>query len=287
MSAFSIQQLAHLVCGELRFGLMPPLGGAHEPVGRLVPAGSRIEKNDVVVYGVDQKGCASSADRSWGEEAYFQGALGVIANHPVCPWSGCFSLHVADPSAATLLLGQAAELSREVPLLAVLDEGEDASIHRLLRQRFELTHVGNPTQHQGGLSLRMASTEVVPDLLWQTLQDRDDAPFALRLLRNRDAASAQFLCHSDVVVVSAGARCELVENVLSASRESCTIICGAVGEDVRRLLRNHHQTGHRVIWAPRESSACRAESVRRVAQLAWDAIQSRLHYPEIHSCLCA
>ncbi len=90
----SIRDVTELVGGRLQFGPMPPLDGNRETIGRILPTCQNVRPRDVVLWGQDQepKDC-------FLEEAYAQGALGIIAQRPVTPWAGRFSLAVADARA--------------------------------------------------------------------------------------------------------------------------------------------------------------------------------------------
>ena len=108
----SIQEIAELLGGQLRFGPMPPLDSIYQPVQRIVPTCQNVRRGDVVLWcgAFDQKSDRQSDTRQTGEpttdaecfleEAFMRGALGVIAKRDVAPWPGCFCLQVDDPNEA-------------------------------------------------------------------------------------------------------------------------------------------------------------------------------------------
>lgn len=87
----SIRDVTELVGGRLQFGPMPPVDGNLETIGRILPTCQSVRPRDVVLWCHDQvpKDC-------FLEEAFARGALGVIAERPVAPWPGRFSLTVTN-----------------------------------------------------------------------------------------------------------------------------------------------------------------------------------------------
>ena len=89
----TIGELAQLVGGELQMASMPPLGGKHEPAGRVVGRLSQVQPGDVFAAAEDVD-CAV-------EEAYARGASGVIVERlPMVPWAGRYVIRVADAEVA-------------------------------------------------------------------------------------------------------------------------------------------------------------------------------------------
>ncbi len=87
----SIRDVTELVGGRLQFGPMPPLDGKLETIGRVLPTCQNVKPRDVVLW------CQNQQSRDcFLEEAYARGALGIIAQRPVTPWAGRFSLTVDD-----------------------------------------------------------------------------------------------------------------------------------------------------------------------------------------------
>ncbi|MCA9270291.1 MAG: hypothetical protein KDA41_17540 [Planctomycetales bacterium] len=93
MIGLCIQDLADIVGGRLRLADMPPLGGASEPVRRVVLHVDEVQPGDVLLA------LPNSAASQPGavEAAYARGACGVIAaGRPLAPWPGAFSIDVDD-----------------------------------------------------------------------------------------------------------------------------------------------------------------------------------------------
>lgn len=81
----------------MHLGMMPPLGGGFEPIGRVVVDVTDVQPGDVFweIQPASQ-GIAARAD-----QAFAQGALGaVVAGRHVEPWAGKFSVAVEDASSA-------------------------------------------------------------------------------------------------------------------------------------------------------------------------------------------
>jgi hypothetical protein len=115
----SVGDLAHVLGGCLNLGTMPPLGGAWEPVGRLIAAGQRIQSGDVVMVGIDQmrNGRGQPLGAVQATCAFAGGALGVISTRGfVEPWAGRFSLYVDDATALGVALNRAVARGWLVPL---------------------------------------------------------------------------------------------------------------------------------------------------------------------------
>lgn len=95
----SIRELNEILGGQLRFGSMPPLGGALETIGRVVHDVTEVKERDVVVF-------TNGHDRSdfFAEAAFAKGALGVIANRFVTAWDGTFVIRVPQVHAALIRL---------------------------------------------------------------------------------------------------------------------------------------------------------------------------------------
>lgn len=87
----SIRDVRELVGGRLQFGPMPPLDGNLETIRRILPTCQNVKPRDVVLWCQDQQ-----PRDCFLEEAYARGALGIIAQRPVTPWAGRFSLTVED-----------------------------------------------------------------------------------------------------------------------------------------------------------------------------------------------
>ena len=87
----SIRDVTELVGGQLQFGPMPPLDGNLETIGRILPNCQNVKPRDVVLWCQDQQ-----PRDCFLEEAYARGGLGIIAQRPVTPWAGRFSLLVDD-----------------------------------------------------------------------------------------------------------------------------------------------------------------------------------------------
>lgn len=104
----TIAELAALVGGELQLASMPPLGGTHEPAGRIVSRLSEVQAGDVY---------AAADDVDYAvEEAYARGACGVIVERsPLAPWAGRFAVLVSDVETAWQKLVVAARTRRPAP----------------------------------------------------------------------------------------------------------------------------------------------------------------------------
>lgn len=93
MNNVCIRDLAETIGGKLRLGSMPPLAGELEPISRIAVDRRQVMPNDV--FWCFPKPTEDGSHLA--EEAYAQGALGVVAQRHVEPWAGRFSIEVADP----------------------------------------------------------------------------------------------------------------------------------------------------------------------------------------------
>ena len=97
-----LQDLADLIGGKLTLGLMPPLAGPWEPVGRIVLRAADVQPGDTL-WCLDDAGC------NW-QIAFSCGAAGVVSQQRLTPWPGRFCLQVED---SALALWQVAEALAE------------------------------------------------------------------------------------------------------------------------------------------------------------------------------
>lgn len=112
----SIQELAEVVGGRMRLSDLPPLGGAWEPIGRIVVDPQRIQPGDVLLALPD----AVRENPCCAEQAFDRGALGAIAaGRPVEPWAGRFSIHVDDAQWALWQLARSARQRFDGQVVAV------------------------------------------------------------------------------------------------------------------------------------------------------------------------
>lgn len=97
MYRLNIAQLAEIVDGQVVLGLMPPLAGLFEPIGRMVVDCCELRPRDVF-WGIASN--AYDGTRNV-DEAFSRGALGVvIAGRRMEPWAGRFCVQVADTTKA-------------------------------------------------------------------------------------------------------------------------------------------------------------------------------------------
>jgi UDP-N-acetylmuramyl pentapeptide synthase len=94
----SVGVLRDVVEGHLRQGELPAVDGDFAPVERIVRDASAIQRGDVFWAKDGNPGDRCSSEFAY--EALMRGAAGVVANCPVEPWCGRWSLHVADTSHA-------------------------------------------------------------------------------------------------------------------------------------------------------------------------------------------
>ena len=92
----SIQELGSATSGRICWAEMPPRDGPLTTIGRLVIDSREVQPGDIFWALPGQH--AHGADFAY--EALARGALGVVADRPVTPLPGCFSLQVADPQLA-------------------------------------------------------------------------------------------------------------------------------------------------------------------------------------------
>lgn len=97
MISLCIQELAEIIGGRLHLGVMPPLGGGLEPIGRVVVNMCDVQPGDVFLATDTAEHDATAR----ADDAFARGALGVVAaGRRVEPWAGKFSVVVQDASRA-------------------------------------------------------------------------------------------------------------------------------------------------------------------------------------------
>jgi UDP-N-acetylmuramoyl-tripeptide--D-alanyl-D-alanine ligase len=130
MNHLCLRELAEIVGGRLRLGCMPPLGGEHEPLGRITTDSERVRPGDVF-WGL----ATSEENSSWrAEEAYARGALGaVVSGRRLEPWAGKFSLEVEDARAALWRLARAMRRRFTGTLVAVAGCGLERAAADLIQ----------------------------------------------------------------------------------------------------------------------------------------------------------
>ncbi len=137
MISLCIQELAEITGGHLHLGMMPPLGGGMEPIGRVVVDVTDVQPGDVFwEIQPAERGTAACAD-----QAFAQGALGaVVAGRHVEPWAGKFSVAVEDASCALWQLAAWSRRRFSGQLIAVTGGEERTAttelINTVLRARF-------------------------------------------------------------------------------------------------------------------------------------------------------
>jgi len=93
----SIADLAEMVDGHVQLGIMPPLAGMCEPIGRIVVDSREVRPRDVLwAFAARSHDVFCTVD-----EAYSRGALGVVVQgRRIEPWAGKFSVTVRDLAVA-------------------------------------------------------------------------------------------------------------------------------------------------------------------------------------------
>jgi UDP-N-acetylmuramyl pentapeptide synthase len=85
--------LADITGGTLRLGTLPPLGGAWEPIRRVVTTSHAVVPGDVYWDLTEPRSELGAS--VW--EAFARGALGVVTAQPTIePWAGAFVVQVQD-----------------------------------------------------------------------------------------------------------------------------------------------------------------------------------------------
>lgn len=107
MQHLSLRLLTEIIGGRLRLGIMPPIGGDLEPVGRIVTSLEEVTPGSVF-WGLPGEACDGCR---YAEQAFARGAQGaVVAGRRLEPFAGQFAIEVEDSRWA---LWQLARWSRE------------------------------------------------------------------------------------------------------------------------------------------------------------------------------
>lgn len=241
-SAICIRQLNEVFNGQLRFGSMPPLGGALEPIGRIIPENVSIQKGDVVAFG----GTLNSDRAHCVEEAFAQGALGVLANRPVVPWDGCFSVQVVKVREAIVRFADWQRRRCLGPVVAIVDDAVDSRALKEIDQFVELSQPLPP--------------EVVQrELLWKLLHlDVSARGVSLQITTKGVCKSSATILRADVVVVpfdrafeaSQTEQNEAINLLLENTNRGCHVILDEPDREFESLADRH---GVRVVVADETS----------------------------------
>jgi hypothetical protein len=119
LSNLSIGDLADVVGGRLRLGSLPPLGGCHEPVGRLQTHYERLAAGELF-WGLST---AEGNGSQHAEAAYMRQAAGaVVEGRGLEPWAGRFSIEVENSRLALWQLAAHVRGQFAGPLIAMLGD---------------------------------------------------------------------------------------------------------------------------------------------------------------------
>ena len=179
MLDISIRELNEIVGGQLRFGSMPPLGGALETIGRVIPDETEIQKRDVVVFAGDEE-----PSDFFAEAAFAKGALGVIANRFVAAWDGTFVIRVPIVKAGLIRLADWCYRRFGGVRVAVVACDGDATVAASIRQQ------------------TLGLNEPLPsDLAWQLIQLITDHSHAVTNFTPAGTCRESLtICEPDVIV---------------------------------------------------------------------------------------
>ncbi len=222
-----IQTLDRIMHGQLRFGSMPPLGGQYEPIGRLIPVGVPIRKNDVVIdCHIDD--WRSNTPEFCAADAYLRGALGVISPRAVTTWDGCFSIQIDAGPAAIERVANWVRAQQLRPVAAVLDDRVDSPLGESLRSKAMRRIDREPLT---GLSGDRLHSSLAARSLWEWLNWRSSSQrFVATATRSDAGMSLLRLLQPDIVVFRGKATGEPPADVALCQRLGTPFRIGESGE---------------------------------------------------------
>jgi len=164
MISLCIQELAEITGGHLQLGMMPPLGGEMEPIGRIVTNACDVQPGDV--YWAMETAEHDAASRA--EVAFARGALGAVAaGRHIEPWAGKFSVVVQDASRALWQLAAWSRRRFQGQLIALTGGGERATtvkmVEAVLHERFVGTRSALDATDRLESSLSMLALDALHD----------------------------------------------------------------------------------------------------------------------------
>ena len=200
MSCLSIQDLATFTGGHLRLGVLPPLGGVLEPIGRVQTELNALQEGDIYWQ------CGSPADV---HAAYACGALGVVhEGERIEPWAGRFALQVRSAQRALQLAAMRSRRQYGGCLVAVVDFASDHFQQSACR---EFVHQWNRHFPSGTHAEPCAETEVAREIIHLDEQ-RPFAVFNLYRQSSQTRRNCLERLQADLIVTTHEAAGELPEN---------------------------------------------------------------------------
>ncbi len=247
--------------GELRLGNMPPLGGELEPVGHVVAASATVKPGDIVVLESHRAAATPrrhGVDGDWfAEEAFANGALGVISEQRAMPWDGRFCLRVPSIDAALWEWVSSLRARRHSPLVVMIGE------HPQFQQA--ATEV-NPKEDTNGFDDQVA-------LVWRfiTAMRHNEAAF-VAVNRFEFLHIVWQKCRPDAVVLGGDIPEFVLDQALRSMSPPATLVAEEVTAELQQLALRHHLSWRSVrTFTPvtlrslagelaRASKGCRARS---------------------------
>ena len=162
MNNLTVGELANVVGGSLRLGSLPPLGGAAEPVRRIVVSDAEAKTGDV--FWALQR--PQYDGRMFAEQAYSQGALGaVVSGRQLEPWAGAFGIEVSDSDWALWQLAAWSRHRFQGRVAAVAGVTERSTTHRMIAAVLgkHLTGAWQNRHEDARVSASLAMVDTAPD----------------------------------------------------------------------------------------------------------------------------
>ncbi len=230
-----IQTLDRILNGHLRFGSMPPLGGQYEPIGRLIPVGIPVKKNDVVID-CHAGNWQSQAAEFCPADAYLRGALGVISPRPVATWDGCFSIQTDTSQFAIQQIANWVRSQQLRPVVAILDDRPDSPLGESIRsramRRIDRDALAGWNECQPRIS--SAARGIWDWLNWRSSSQR----FVATATRSECGESLLRLLQPDIVVFRGGAVADPPADVALCQRLGTPFRIGEAGGTDDETLEN-------------------------------------------------
>lgn len=154
MIGLCIRELQAATGGRLSLGMLPPLSGASEPLGRIVARLDDVRPGDVYWDAANLR----AAGAANVEAAFYRGAQGGVAGGPHAePWAGRFSLAVGDPRQALLELIARARREFRAPVIAVVGQvGKSTTLHLIRTALEQAESIGAEADETAAWDVRLA-----------------------------------------------------------------------------------------------------------------------------------
>lgn len=249
--------VADITGGQLQLGVLPPIGGRHEPVLRIGTRSDEVQPGDVFW---DLTGDPNIIGGS-AEEAFIRGAAGVVtARRGLEPWAGSFAVVVRDARRALLDLGNWAR-RRTLGRFVLVSGDEPSLVAHLVSKALagRMAHTVEPAA-----PLRSASQAALE--LLRTAGATEWNVYALAPESNSEVSEISHLCCPHVAVITSAHDENNRQRKLAADTDGLLSVIAGLPDNGLVIL---HDIGDEVAEQVRQTSQAAVLTVGRNPACDW------------------